>query len=150
MQAANQNLKHRYADISAHGATFIAEQRDTLDDGEMHRARSADAAEHQTHAAYRRILQAHGWLRSQLNEIRRARHAQGKPLSARGVAIVNHFEKLGWRASRPHWDQYEAEQTRLVTANLAHLKARWNDLRRAEDAECNAAYVDAVLAFAAE
>jgi hypothetical protein len=150
MQAANQNLKHPYAAVSATGATFIAEQRDTLDAGEMRRARAADAAEPATHVAYRQILKVHGYVRAQLNEIRRARHAQGKPLSVRGLAIVDQFTKSGWIVSRPRFDVYEAEQIQLVASNRAHLKQCWNTLRRAEDAEFNAAYVDAVLAFAAE
>ena len=124
---------NRYAHVSPHTRTWLAEQRDTLDSEEMFQAMVADSLEQETDKAWRGVLQAQQMVRFQLNKMRRALYDMGRPLSPRARAIILADLKAGHRWHDPRPESTLIQATKHLLGNMALLKQRWAALREAEN-----------------
>lgn len=125
-------MSRDYSHVSTYTHTFIAEQRDMLDEQEMRAARAADAAEPATDRAWRVILIGHDHIRAQIGEIRRALHDMGCGLTSRGILYTRelHVEGYRWHDPRPDVTLNTA-QKRLHNC-LADMPRRWAALQESE------------------
>lgn len=126
-------FENPYAGVLPCTQTFIAEQRDVLDSAEGEAARRKDAAEPETHKAWREILKGHQNIRYQIGRIRQALFDTGANLSPRGHTYIVDLYFSGYRWHDPRPDETLIDAQMALLDCMMDMPHRWRRLRYEEE-----------------
>lgn len=125
-------MNRHYSNVSRYSQTFYAEMRDSIDEGEMSRARIADAAEPETHKAWRALMHCHDSIRGNIREMWRALHdleSELTPVARRYIKLILR-DGHKWYDPKPNKTFMDAQ--RNLKFSMQQKAILWSRLRAAE------------------